>query len=207
MKKKLPNDIPVFPLRDVIFFPNTNLPLNIFENRYLEMVNDILKTENKFLGMIQTKTNNELFNVGCIGQITDQEHLPDGRILINLKGVSRFTINKELETEKKYRVCNVSYEKYAQDIEEVSEAASTNQEMINKTKKFLEKNSILLNWQELNKLDFKEILNTMAMIAPISSEEKQKLLEAENFKTREQFFNEILDFYLLKTTPASKIFH
>ena len=145
MKKKLPNDIPVFPLRDVIFFPNTNLPLNIFENRYLEMVNDILKTENKFLGMIQTKTNNELFNVGCIGQITDQEHLPDGRILINLKGVSRFTINKELETEKKYRVCNVSYEKYAQDIEEVSEAASTNQEMINKTKKFLEKNSILLN--------------------------------------------------------------
>jgi len=207
MKKKLPNDIPVFPLRDVIFFPNTNLPLNIFENRYLEMVNDILKTENKFLGMIQTKTNNELFKVGCIGQITDQEHLPDGRILINLKGVSRFTINKELETEKKYRVCNVSYEKYAQDIEEVSEAASTNQEMINKTKKFLEKNSILLNWQELNKLDFKEILNTMAMIAPISSEEKQKLLEAENFKTREQFFNEILDFYLLKTTPASKIFH
>jgi len=207
MKKKLPNDIPVFPLRDVIFFPNTNLPLNIFENRYLEMVNDILKTENKFLGMIQTKTNNELFNVGCIGQITDQEHLPDGRILINLKGVSRFTINKELETEKKYRVCNVSYEKYAQDIEEVSVAASTNQEMINKTKKFLEKNSILLNWQELNKLDFKEILNTMAMIAPISSEEKQKLLEAENFKTREQFFNEILDFYLLKTTPASKIFH
>jgi Lon protease-like protein len=207
MKKKLPNDIPVFPLRDVIFFPNTNLPLNIFENRYLEMVNDILKTENKFLGMIQTKTNNELFNVGCIGQITDQEHLPDGRILINLKGVSRFTINKELETEKKYRVCNVSYEKYAQDIEEVSVAASTNQEMINKTKKFLEKNSILLNWQELNKLDFNEILNTMAMIAPISSEEKQKLLEAENFKTREQFFNEILDFYLLKTTPASKIFH
>jgi len=79
--------------------------------------------------------------------------------------------------------------------------------MINKTKKFLEKNSILLNWQELNKLDFNEILNTMAMIAPISSEEKQKLLEAENFKTREQFFNEILDFYLLKTTPASKIFH
>jgi len=207
MKKKLPNDIPVFPLRDVIFFPNTNLPLNIFENRYLEMVNDILKTENKFLGMIQTKTNNELFKVGCIGQITDQEHLPDGRILINLKGVSRFTINKELETEKKYRVCNVSYEKYAQDIEEVSVAASTNQEMINKTKKFLEKNSILLNWQELNKLDFNEILNTMAMIAPISSEEKQKLLEAENFKTREQFFNEILDFYLLKTTPASKIFH
>lgn len=207
MKKKLPNDIPVFPLRDVIFFPNTNLPLNIFENRYLEMVNDILKTENKFLGMIQTKTNNELFKVGCIGQITDQEHLPDGRILINLKGVSRFTINKELETEKKYRVCNVSYEKYAQDIEEVSVAASTNQEMINKTKKFLEKNSILLNWQELNKLDFNEILNTMAMIAPISSEEKQKLLEADNFKTREQFFNEILDFYLLKTTPASKIFH
>jgi len=207
MKKKLPNDIPVFPLRDVIFFPNTNLPLNIFENRYLEMVNDILKTENKFLGMIQTKTNNELFKVGCIGQITDQEHLPDGRILINLKGVSRFTINKELKTEKKYRVCNVSYEKYAQDIEEVSVAASTNQEMINKTKKFLEKNSILLNWQELNKLDFNEILNTMAMIAPISSEEKQKLLEAENFKTREQFFNEILDFYLLKTTPASKIFH
>ena len=207
MKKKLPNDIPVFPLRDVIFFPNTNLPLNIFENRYLEMVNDILKTENKFLGMIQTKTNNELFKVGCIGQITDQEHLPDGRILINLKGVSRFTINKELETEKKYRVCNVSYEKYAQDIEEVSVAARTNQEMINKTKKFLEKNSILLNWQELNKLDFNEILNTMAMIAPISSEEKQKLLEAENFKTREQFFNEILDFYLLKNTPASKIFH
>lgn len=207
MKKKLPNDIPVFPLRDVIFFPNTNLPLNIFENRYLEMVNDILKTENKFLGMIQTKTNNELFKVGCIGQITDQEHLPDGRILINLKGVSRFTINKELETEKKYRVCNVSYEKYAQDIEKVSVAASTNQEMINKTKKFLEKNSILLNWQELNKLDFNEVLNTMAMIAPISSEEKQKLLEADNFKTREQFFNEILDFYLLKTTPASKIFH
>mgnify|MGYP000934524347 FL=1 len=96
-----PKKIPIFPLRGVIFFPETNLPLNIFESRYLKMVNDTLKN-NKFLGMIQSKNvNGEVYNVGCLGKIDEHNKTEDGRILINLKGISRFQIDKEIKNNQK----------------------------------------------------------------------------------------------------------
>ena len=103
MKKKFPNLIPVFPLSGVIYFPNTNLPLNVFEQRYLDLVNDIMQKD-KLMGMIQANTKGkEVFNVGCLGKISDFRKSEDGRILINLTGLIRFEVLEEIENSKLYR--------------------------------------------------------------------------------------------------------
>ena len=113
---QLPKKIPIFPLRGVIFFPETNLPLNIFEERYLKMTNDILKND-KFLGMVQSKEiNGEIYQVGCLGKISDYQETSDGRVLINLTGITRFEIKKEVITKKKYREFEVDYKKYHNDL-------------------------------------------------------------------------------------------
>ena len=113
---QLPKKIPIFPLRGVIFFPETNLPLNIFEERYLKMTNDILKND-KFLGMVQSKEiNGEIYQVGCLGRIEDHSKTPDGRILINLRGVTRFKIVKETENKEPYREFLVNYDIFKEDL-------------------------------------------------------------------------------------------
>ena len=121
MKKDFPNLIPVFPLPGVIFFPKTNLPLNIFENRYLDLVNDCIKT-NKLMGMIQSKRNtNEVYKVGCLGKISDFKKAEDGRILINLTGLTRFEVKKEINTSKLYREFEVEYNKFDLDLHETEQ--------------------------------------------------------------------------------------
>ena len=111
MFKKLPTQIPVFPLSGVIYFPKTNLPLNIFEQRYLDLVNDTLKKD-KFMGMIQSKKENpQIYNVGCLGKISDFKRSRDGKILINLTGLIRFEILEEINNSKLYREFKVNYDK------------------------------------------------------------------------------------------------
>ena len=108
MKIKLPNTIPVFPLEGIIYFPRTNLPLNIFEPRYLALIDDSAKS-NKYMGMIQTKKNSsEVYSVGCLGKITENKKTKDGRVLINLMGISRFEIKAEINRGKSYREFEVS---------------------------------------------------------------------------------------------------
>ena len=114
-----PKKIPIFPLRGVIFFPETNLPLNIFESRYLKMINDTLKN-NKFLGMIQSKKfNGEVYNIGCLGKIDEHKRTDDGRILVNLKGISRFEIDKEIKTNEPYREFYVKYDLFRDDAKKI----------------------------------------------------------------------------------------
>ena len=197
MKSKLPNIISIFPLSGVIYFPKTNLPLNVFEPRYLSLVNDSIKS-NKYIGMIQTKQKtSDVYSVGCLGKITESKKTKDGMILINLVGITRFEIKKEIINYKSYREFEVSYEKFKVDQDQKNEQLSTVEtitELSEKTKVFFKKNGLLLNWKEFEKLDQDQRINTLAMIAPISNEEKQTILESINIKSKTKTLSEIIEF-------------
>ena len=205
MKIKLPDTIPVFPLEGIIYFPRTNLPLNIFEPRYLALIDDSAKS-NKYMGMIQTKKNSsEVYSVGCLGKITENKKTKDGRVLINLMGVSRFEIKAEINRGKSYREFEVSYDKFRGDLdEEQSEKIEKIKELSEKTKIFFKKNGLLLNWKEFEKLDQNQRINTLAMIAPISNEEKQTILESINTGTKTKILSEIIEFYLYENPTNSR---
>ena len=197
MDKKFPKQIPVFPLSGVIYFPKTNLPLNIFEERYLDLVNDSFRS-NKLMGMVQSKKKNSLvYKVGCLGKISDYQETSDGRVLINLTGITRFEIMKEVNNKKKYREFEVDYSKFHKDILN-PEADTLTYDKINfmgKIKNFFEKNGLMINWKEFERLDETQKINTLSMIAPISNEEKQKLLETIGLNEKTKTFLNILEFY------------
>ena len=197
MNKKFPKQIPVFPLSGVIYFPRTNLPLNIFEERYLELVNDSFRND-KLMGMVQSKKENSLvYKVGCLGKISDYQETSDGRVLINLTGITRFEITKEVANEKKYREFEVDYKKFYKDLV-VSDKTDNLYDKFNfmeKVKKFFEKNGLMINWKEFDKLDENQKINTLSMIAPISNEEKQKLLETVTLVDKTNTLLNIIEFY------------
>ena len=174
MNNKFPKLIPIFPLSGVIYFPKTNLPLNIFEPRYLDLVNDSYYN-NKLMGMVQEKKNsNEVYRIGCLGKISDLHETGDGRVIINLVGVTRFEIIKEIDNKKRYREFEVSYDNFDVDLVSHDEALIERERLKlfkDKAKVFFKKNGLLLNWKEFEKLDQSQQINTLAMIAPVSNEE------------------------------------
>ena len=198
----LPKSIPVFPLSNFIIFPKTTVPLNIFEPRYIDMINDSMKS-NKFIGMIQPKSlsNNkiipDLYQVGCLGKITTFRETEDGRFLIELKGLIRFKTIEEIKTEHKYRVLEVDFKNYSQDLENQSEDLKfSDLELIFKDLKSLfEKRGFIINWKALEKQSLDETINALAMASPFSLEEKQILLEAENLDIRKNKISQILSTY------------
>jgi len=201
--KSFPNQIPIFPLSGVIYFPQTNLPLNIFEKRYLNLVNDVFQKD-KLMGMIQSKRENEeVFNVGCLGKISNFHRSQDGKILINLTGITRFEILKEVKNSKLYREFKVDYKKFSLDLKPVLQKINTGT-VIKKAQIFLKKNGLLLNWKEFEKLKETQKIDTLAMIAPITNEEKQKLLESISFQEKVQTLENIINFYLHEVNFNSK---
>ena len=200
--KNLSKIIPVFPLSNFIIFPKTTVPLNIFEPRYIDMINDSMKSD-KLIGMIQPKNsinkdnNPELYEVGCVGKITSFKETEDGRFLIELKGLTRFKNIKEIKSEKKYRILEVSYESFYQDlINEKEEIKFSDLELIFKDLKSLfEKRGFIINWKALEKQSLDETINALAMASPFTLEEKQILLEAENLDLRKNKIGEILKTY------------
>ncbi len=201
--KNYPDIIPVFPLSGVIYFPKTNLPLNIFEKRYIDLVNDAYN-KNKLMGMIQSKReNNAVYKIGCLGKISDYQKSKDGRILINLTGVSRFKILKEISNSKLYREFQVDYKNFDEDINDVNDEVNT-VKLMEKTKAFFKKNGLLLNWREFEKLDQAQKINTLAMIAPITNEEKQKLLESASLQDKVKILENIISFYLYETSSSNQ---
>ena len=198
----LPTQIPIFPLSNFIIFPKATVPLNIFEPRYIDMINDSMKS-NKTIGMIQPKIsargNNspELHEVGCLGKITSFKETEDGRYLIELKGLIRFENIKELTTEKKYRILNVNYENFIKDLKnEKEELKFADLELIFKDLKSLfEKRGFIINWKELEKQSLHETINALAMASPFTLEEKQVLLEAKDLNLRKSKISEILTTY------------
>mgnify|MGYP002031382941 CR=1 FL=1 len=196
--KKFPTIIPVFPLSGVIYFPKTNLPLNIFEQRYLNLVNDAYNKD-KFMGMVQSrKENNSVYKIGCLGKISDYQKSKDGRILINLTGITRFQILEEISNKKLYREFKVDYKNFMEDTESSAIDVNTSS-LMNKAQTFFKRNGLLLNWKEFEKLDLTQQINTLAMIAPITNEEKQKILESISLDNKVRSLENIISFYLFET--------
>jgi len=198
-----PKIIPVFPLSNFIIFPNTTVPLNIFEPRYLDLVNDSMKS-NKLIGMIQPKNSKDkngipkLHGVGCLGKIMSFRETEDGRYLIELKGKIRFKIINEVNTDKKYRSVEVDYKGFANDLSDEKEKLNfSDLEIIFKDLKSLfEKRGFIINWKALEKQSLDETINALAMASPFSLEEKQILLEAKNLDIRKSKIAEILKTYI-----------
>ena len=196
MNKDFPKKISVFPLRGAIFFPKTNLPLNIFEKRYVSMVEDALKG-NKYIGMVQSKkVEGEVFKVGCLGKIDRHEKTPDGRILINLNGLSRFKIDEEVNNDKLYREFIVNYEDFKEDmkLKEYEVKNEILEKLISNSKKYFSQQGVLIDWREISKLKAFEQIYTLAMISPFSVSEKQKVLEVPDLNEAANTLNEITKF-------------
>ena len=203
-QKNLPSILPIFPLSNFIFFPKTSIPLNIFEPRYLEMINDSLKKD-KLIGIIQPKhkKNNEqtkqpdLYSIGCVGKIVSCDETDDKRILLVLNGISRFEITEEITTDKLYRQCKVDFSKFKNDIiEEKNKPEVLELNLIfNDLKYFFQKKGYELDWKELKKQNIDQTINSLCMIAPFSLEEKQILLESDKMNDRKNKLKEILNIY------------
>ena len=199
--KNLPKNISVFPLSNFIIFPHTTVPLNIFEPRYLEMIKDTMKT-NKLIGLVQPKNNDEelipnLHKVGCLGKITSFKEESDGRFLIDLKGLTRFEITKEIKNDKQYRMFEINCDNFKDDFSPEDKTLKfSDLELIFRDLKLLfEKKGYIINWKSLEKQDLNEMINALAMASPFSLEEKQILLESKNLEIRKNKIAEILSTY------------
>ena len=202
-KNDLPKKLAIFPLSNFIIFPKTTVPLNIFEPRYIDMVNDSMKS-NKLVGMIQPKLSKyetkdipELHEIGCMGKITSFKETEDSRFLIELKGLIRFKIIKEIKSNKKYREYEINFENYHEDLNDKKEDIKfSDLELIFKDLKSLfEKRGFIINWKALEKQSLDETINALAMASPFTIEEKQVLLEAKSLNIRKTKISEILTTY------------
>jgi len=197
----LPKKISVFPLSNFIIFPKTSVPLNIFEPRYIDMINESMKS-NKLIGLIQPMSPNDklppdLHQIGCLGKITRFKETEDNRYLIELKGLIRFETIREIDSDKQYREFEIRYDKFHGDlINKKEELKFTDLELIFKDlKNLFEKRGFIINWKELEKQSLDETINALAMASPFSLEEKQVLLEAKNLDIRKTKIAEILSTY------------
>ena len=199
----LPKKIAVFPLSNFIVFPKTTVPLNIFEPRYVDMINDCMKS-NKLIGMIQPKIiknkdldTPELYKIGCMGKIVNLQKTDDGRYLIELKGLIRFNIISEIISRKKYRECEISFNKFYDDLSDKKENLKfSDLELIFKDlKNLFEKKGFVINWKALENQSLNETINALAMASPFTLEEKQVLLETENLDARKSKIADILTTY------------
>ena len=199
----LPKKIPVFPLSNFIIFPKTTVPLNIFEPRYIDMINDSMKSD-KLIGMIQPlslnnikQTDSDLHQVGCLGKITSFKETENGQYLIELKGIIRFEIINEIKSKKKYRECEVNFNRFDHDLNDNKEQLKfSDLELIFKNfKSLFEKKGFVINWKQLEKQKLDETINALAMASPFTLEEKQALLETQNLEIRKTKIAEILTTY------------
>jgi len=196
----LPKYIPVFPLSNFIIFPKTTVPLNIFEPRYLAMVDESIKT-NKMIGIIQPKKKDnsipDLYDVGCLGKITKFKNTSDGRYLIDLNGINRFNIIREIKNNKPYRECEVTFDNFKDDIKVHDEKLkfSDLELMFKDLKSLFGKKGYIINWKSLEKQNLNETINALAMASPFSLEEKQVLLESQSLVARKNKIAEILSTY------------
>jgi Lon protease-like protein len=201
-KKEIPQEISIFPLANAVFFPNTILPLNIFEPRYKKMIEDAL-TSNKMIGMIQTREGNnpkkpEVFSVGCLGKIDTYTKTVDGRYLINLKGLVRFRILDEAETELPYRKFRVTYDEFLDDLEKIKFNDKIDVlQLIDKARKLFKIHQLSTDWKIVEKVEPDQLINSLSMICPFSVSEKQGLLEAKTLLERNLLINQIINFYII----------
>ena len=200
-KNNFPNKIAVFPLSSAIFFPRTILPLNIFEDRYIQLVNDCMK-ESRMFGMVQPKSMNdkipEVYKIGCLGKIISFNETEDKRFIISLSGLIRFRIKNEIKKEKLYRNFEVDYSEFSSDLEDQKDQIliSEKKKLLNKIRIFFKKINYPIDYNELIKLNLDQLISTVSMISPFSIEEKQKLIETIKIKDKTKTLEEIISFNL-----------
>ena len=201
LNKDLPEKIPVFPLSNFIIFPKTTVPLNIFEPRYIQMIDDSMKS-NRYIGMIQPKKTGDLkkpdlHKIGCVGKITSFNETEDGRYLIVLNGVCRYETINELSSNKLYRECEVNFKNFSNDLIEQKEQLSFSdlKQIFKDLKKLFESQGYQINWKDLENQSVEQTLNTLSMASPFTIEEKQILLETQNLTERKNKLEEILVTY------------
>ena len=199
---KIPSSIPLFPLENVLLLPFGKLPLNIFEERYINMVLDSLKSH-RMIGIIQPKNNhNELFMMGCVGKITSYIETPDYRLVLNLEGVCRFVLNERNLNSKGYYQASIDTSNYLEDLNEI-EPMIDRQNLIQKYTNFFKIKKLEIDKEVLAETSNLQLLPTLAMLAPFNKIDKQAILEAANLKERINTINSILDlntFQVMNTT-------
>ena len=197
----LPKKIPIFPLSNFIIFPKTTVPLNIFEPRYIQMIDDSMKS-NRYIGIIQPKKSGDLkkpdlHKVGCIGKITSFNETEDGRYLIVLNGVCRYEVINEISSDKLYRECEIEFKNFSKDLIEQKEKIKFEEmkQIFDKLKNLFEQQGYQINWKDLENQSVEQTINTLSMASPFTLEEKQILLDTENLKERKSKLEEILMTY------------
>ncbi len=202
-KEDLPRIIPVFPLSNFIFFPRTAVPLNIFEPRYIQMIDDCMKG-NRLLGIVQPSRNGDLkkpdlHDVGCLGKINSFSETEDKRYLIVLNGICRYKIDGEAKSEKMYRQCNVNYESFLNDLEEDNSEIKIDKvdPLLKNLKNLFRKQGYMIDLKDLENQSLNQAINALSMASPFSLEEKQILLETKNISLRKKKLEEILKTYML----------
>tara|TARA_B100001248_G_scaffold118555_1_gene88629 strand:- start:3729 stop:4370 length:642 start_codon:yes stop_codon:yes gene_type:complete len=201
LNKDLPKKIPVFPLSNFIIFPKTTVPLNIFEPRYIQMIDDSMKS-NRYIGMIQPKKTGDLkkpdlHKIGCVGKITSFNETEDGRYLIVLNGICRYETINEISSNKLYRECEVNFKNFSNDLVEQKEQLlfSDLKQVFKDLKNLFESQGYKINWKDLENQSVEQTLNTLSMASPFTLEEKQILLETRNLIDRKNKLEEILITY------------
>lgn len=202
----LPAAIPVFPLPGALLLPRGQMPLNIFEPRYLEMIDDSLRSGHRLIGMIQPDTAHpgpedkpNLYKIGCAGRITQFAETGDGRYLIQLTGVCRFRVDHELSVMTAYRQCRAAYEPFADDfIARKGEDDVDRKSLLVALKDFLQANNLKADWEGIEKAPNEALVNALAMMSPYGPAEKQALLEAPDLKTRAEILIAVTEIELAK---------
>ena len=202
-KNKLPENIAVFPLSNAVFFPKTILPLNIFEERYVQLVSDCMK-EDKMFGMVQPKTRSDykpdVYQVGCLGKIISFNETTDKRFIINLSGISRFRIKEEIKNEKIYREFKVDYSDFESDLEASKIEKNYNlKNLLSRARILFEKKNFMIDWNEIEKLNVEKLIPTICMISPFSIQEKQKLIETVKIEDNLGLLEELINLNILNS--------
>jgi Lon protease-like protein len=205
----LPATIPVFPLPGALLLPRGQMPLNIFEPRYLAMIDDALADRHRMIGMIQPDSpapadKPTLYKVGCVGRITQLAETGDGRYLIQLTGIARFRVEQELDVATAYRQCRVNYLPFRDDfIARKGEEAVDRNSVLQALTEFLDANNLKTDWEGIEKASNEALVNALAMMSPYGPAEKQAMLEAPDLKTRAEILVAVTEIELAKgKTPG-----
>jgi Lon protease-like protein len=202
----LPEIIPIFPLPGALLLPRGQMPLNIFEPRYLAMIDDALRDGHRLIGMIQPDTAHpgseqrpNLYKVGCVGRITQIAETGDGRYLLQLTGVARFRIEEELAVATAYRQCRVSFLPYLDDfVARRGEEDVDREALLKALADFLKANDLKADWDGIENAPNEALVNALAMMSPYGSAEKQAMLEASDLKTRAEILVALTEIELAK---------
>ena len=198
----LPKKIAIFPLTGAVLFPKTQLPLNIFEPRYVQMLNAALATPHKLIGMIQpiAGSDNSLKKFGCVGRVTSYNETDDHRYLITLNGIIRFEIENELDTTTQYRQIEVNYENFITDLKSEDVTNVDRESLLKLIKKYLKNNSLLADWDIIQQPPPEQLINYSGVLVPFTPEEKQLLLEARTIMGRSRALEALYQSYTIEET-------